>query len=175
MAPGQAWRVSLQRFFLVIAVGNLVWESAQVPLYTLWKTDTASKIIYAVLHCTVGDVLIAGASLIGSLLLLGTAKWPLAHFLRVAAATVTSGFVITTYIEHLSIARGTWAYSGRMPLLPGTSIGLSPLAQWIVIPVLAFAVARPVKPSPALDLPTMGIPTSGVTPNHLARSDRKPS
>ena len=175
MGRGMDWLPALRRYFPVIVVGNLIWEFAQLPLYTLWKTDTAGQITYAVLHCTAGDVLIAGGTLAGSLLLLGTAKWPHARFLPVATATLISDIGITAYIEHLSIARGIWAYSDLMPMLPGTGIGLSPLAQWIVIPVLALMMTRSIKPSRGLDLPIMGITTSKSTPDHLARSDRKSS
>ena len=175
MAPGTAWITALRQYFSAIVVGNLVWEFAQLPLYTLWKTDSASQVTYAVFHCLGGDVLIAGASLVGSLLLLGTADWPRTRFLPVAAATLISAIGTTAFTEHLNTANGTWAYSDLMPLLPGMGIGLSPLAQWVVIPVLAFIVARPRHPSWGLDLPTMGITTSASTPDHLARSDRRPS
>ena len=175
MAPGTTWLPALRRYFLAILVGNLAWEFAQLPLYTLWKTGSASQITYAVLHCLGGDMLIAGASLVGSLLLLGTAEWPRTRFLPVASATSISGIGNTAVSEHLNTANGTWAYSDLMPVLPGTGIGLSPLAQWVVIPVLAFIVARSGHPSWGLDLPTIGITTSVSTPDHLARSQRRTS
>ncbi len=175
MAPSTEWLSVVRRYFLVVAVGNLAWECAQLPLYTLWKTGSARQITYDVLHCTGGDVLIAGATLVGSLLLLGTADWPRARFLPVAAATLISGIGTTAYSERFNTARGTWTYSDLMPVVPGTGIGLAPLAQWIVIPVLAFVFARSRHLSSGLDLPTMGITTSTSTPGHSARSDRKPS
>ena len=175
MGHNTAWLAALRRYLSVIVVGNLAWEFAQLPLYTLWGTGSASAIIYAALHCTFGDVLIAGATLIGSLLLLGTPEWPRVGFIPVAAATVISGIGTTAYSEHFNIARGAWAYSDLMPVLPGTGVGLAPLAQWIVLPVLAFAVARSLHPSTGVDLPIMGITTSASTPGHLARSDRRTS
>jgi SAM-dependent methyltransferase len=39
--------------------------------------------------------------------------------------------------------RGSWAYSELMPVVPVHEAGLSPLAQWIVIPLAAFWRARP--------------------------------
>ncbi len=120
-------------------------------------------------------MLIAGTTLVGSLLLLGTAESPRARFLPVAAATVISGIAATASIEHLSIARGIWAYWDLMPMLPGTGIGLSPLAQWIAIPVLAFVRTRSVGPPRSLDLPIMGSTTFRSTPDHLARSDEESS
>ena len=110
-------------------------------------------------------------NLLGSLLLLGTAEWPRARFLPVAVTTSISGVGFTAYSEHLNTARGTWTYSDLMPVLPGTAIGLAPLAQWIVIPILAFAAARPVNLAGHLDLPIMGT----VTPGDVARPGRRAS
>jgi len=175
MAPATAWLPALRRYFAVVAVGSLVWECLQLPLYTLWKTASAAQITYAVVHCTGGDLLIAGVTLVGSLLLFGAADWPFSRFLPVAAATVVAGIGTTAYSERFNIARGAWAYSDLMPLLPGTGIGLSPLAQWLVIPLLAFAAARPLRSSLGLDLPIMGMTTSASAPVHLARSHRRTS
>jgi hypothetical protein len=175
MAPNVAWLPALRRYVCVIVVGNLAWEFAQLPLYTLWKTSTPNEIIFAMLHCTAGDMLIAGTRLVGSLLLLGTSEWPRARFLPVAAATSISGVSTTAYSEHLNTARGAWTYSDLMPVLSDTGIGLAPLAQWIVIPILAFAAVRSSKLVGHLDLPIMGITTSGVTPDYLARSGRRAS
>ena len=165
----------MRRFIAVIAVGNLAWECAQLPLYTLWRTGSVSQIAFAVFHCTGGDILIAAATLVGSLLLLGTAGWPSNRYLPVAGATLLSGILTTAYSEHVNIARGAWTYSELMPLLPGTDIGLAPLAQWIVIPLLAFVVVRPPHPLSGIDLPIMGVTTSATTPGHVARSHRSRS
>ena len=175
MTPNSRWLPALRRYACVIVVGNLAWEFAQLPFYTLWRTGPAREIILAVFHCTGGDMLIAGSTLAGSLLLLGTADWPRARFLPVAAATLISGIGTTAYSEYRNTARGVWTYSDLMPVLPGTGIGLAPLAQWIVIPLLAFAAARPVRPAGCPGLPTMEVATSGSTPDPLARFDRRMS
>ncbi len=143
MAADSLWLPTLRRYFPVIVLGNLMWEAAQLPLYTLWTTGSTREIAFAVLHCTGGDIVIAGATLAGSLLLPGTADWPRDRFLPVAAATSISGIIVTAFSERLNTARGAWAYSDLMPLLPGSGIGLAPLAQWLVIPILAFVIARP--------------------------------
>lgn len=40
--------------------------------------------------------------------------------------------------------RGAWAYSDLMPVVRvfGFEVGLSPLAQWVVVPLAASGVAR---------------------------------
>lgn len=138
-----AWLVALRRYILFIALANLVWEVAQLPLYTIWRDGTPGEIAFAVLHCTAGDVLIAGASLVAALLLAGHGCWPGERYLAVAAATLFLGLGYTLFSEwHNTAVRGSWAYTELMPTLPVIGAGLSPLAQWTVIPLAAFWWAR---------------------------------
>jgi uncharacterized membrane protein YqjE len=126
-----------------MAAGNLLWEMAHVPLYTLWITHSWSSITYAVLHCTVGDVMIASVCMLLSLALVGSAFWPAERYRAVAAATILLALGYTVFSEWLNTeVRGTWAYRDAMPRLPGLGTGLTPLMQWIFVPVLAFWWAK---------------------------------
>ena len=139
-----AWRLVLRRYFLVVAVGNLAWETAQLPLYTIWREGTARTMAVAVLHCTAGDLLIAAATPLLSLMILGHG-WPMrtAAVCGVAAATTVAGVGYTVFSEWLNIVvRQSWAYSDLMPVIPGLGTGVSPVAQWIVIPAAGFWWAR---------------------------------
>lgn len=86
--------------------------------------------------------MIVVSALIGSLLLFSAADWPLSRFLRVGGMATVLGLSYTIYSEHLNTARNAWTYSERMPILPGIGTGLAGFAQWIVVPVLAFAAMR---------------------------------
>src|SRR6266481_10128353 len=85
------WLTALRRYFLVIAAANLAWEIAHLPLYTIWTEGSPGGIAFAVIHYTGGDLLIAGASLLGALLLLGRPKWPDESYGTVAALTIVTG------------------------------------------------------------------------------------
>lgn len=140
-----SWLVALRAYLLVLAVGNLVWEAAHLPLYTIWQTGTWRENIFAVVHCTGGDLLIATASLTLALILVGHDAWPSRRFGLVATLAMVFGLAYTTFSEWLNIViRQSWAYSELMPVLhvAGFDLGLSPLAQWIVVPLLAFTWAR---------------------------------
>lgn len=113
-----------------------------MPLYTIWRTGSPREIGFAAIHCTGGDVLIAAASLVASLLLFGAADWPRSRFLPVAGATLILGLAYTIRGEYLNTVRHAWTYSELMPTLPGLGTGLAPLAQWVVVPLLAFAIVR---------------------------------
>jgi hypothetical protein len=133
----------VRRYLLAVAAGNLVWEVAQLPLYTLWQDGTPGSIAFAVLHCTAGDVAIAAAALTLALVLVGSPEWPTQRFGPVLVACVAVGVAYTAYSEYLNVVvRRAWAYSTLMPVLPGSGIGLAPLAQWIVLPSLALVWGR---------------------------------
>lgn len=137
------WLSILRRYVIIVVVANLLWEIAQLPLYTLWTEGSSKALAFAVAHCTAGDVLIAFSSLGLALLLFGSSTWPDQGYGRVAAVSIVLGVAYTIFSEWLNIeVRGAWAYSPRMPVLPWIGTGLSPLAQWLVIPSAALWWAR---------------------------------
>ncbi len=139
--------VACRRYMTVIALGNLLWEAAQMPLYTLWVVGTPTQIGYAWAHCTLGDVLIGAGTLCGALALNRAWAWPSARFWRVAATTVILALAYTVFSEWLNVeVRQSWAYRDIMPTLPGLGTGVSPLLQWGVVPLLAFWHARARRP-----------------------------
>jgi hypothetical protein len=132
-------RQTILRFLGAMTAGNLVWELGHMPLYTLWVEGTWGEIAYAVLHCTVGDVMIAGICLLLSLAIIGRSAWPRVRFGAVALATILMALSYTVFSEWLNTeVQGNWAYREAMPRLPGLGIGLTPILQWIFVPVLAF-------------------------------------
>jgi hypothetical protein len=144
---GQA-RWLILRYAAWLGVLNLVWETAHVPLYTIWTEGTPAYIAFAVVHCTAADILVGSAAL-ALVLIFGRerelAQW---HWRRIAAGTVLIGVVFTAFSEWLNtIVLRSWAYSERMPVLElaGVEIGASPLAQWVVLPPLALYLARTVR------------------------------
>lgn len=137
------WLTVLRWYLVVIAAGNLVWEFAHLPLYTIWRTGSRGEIIFAAVHCTGGDILIGTVSLVLALMLSG-GGWPTAPlaYLRVAALTIAFGLVYTIFSEWLNIVvRKSWAYSDLMPVVRGMFLGLSPMLQWLVLPAAAFWLA----------------------------------
>jgi hypothetical protein len=136
------WLAAIRRYLVVVSGGNLVWEAAQLPLYTLWRTDSARAIVRAILHCTAGDVVIAVGALILALAAVGNAHWPVERAITVAVAVVAIGVAYTIGSEYVNITvRRSWAYSEWMPTLPWIGTGLAPLAQWVAVPATALLPA----------------------------------
>lgn len=134
-----SWLVILRHYLIIIGLGNFTWEIVHLPLYTIWTDKGFAANVFAVLHCTLGDLLIASASLLGALFVAGHSDWPTKRYLPVAVIAISFGFAYTVFSEWLNTqVRGNWSYRELMPVLPLIGIGLSPLAQWIVIPTAAF-------------------------------------
>ena len=129
------------RYLPWLAALSLAWEIAQLPLYTLWYEGSAGYIAFSVLHCTAGDVMIGLASLLTVLTLArgGTVmRW---RRRRIATGTALLGAGYTIFSEWMNVAiLGSWAYAPAMPTVDTGSfqLGLSPLAQWLVVPSLAL-------------------------------------
>lgn len=139
------WLNVLRRYFLFSLAANLIWESAHLPLYTLWQEAAFDEIAFAVVHCTGGDLVIAFATLIVALLIVGNRRWPGYSFAPVTAVTLGLGVAYTIFSEWNNVLiRETWAYSDLMPVIPIVEVGLSPLAQWLVIPLVGLVWAQQV-------------------------------
>lgn len=134
-----SWLAGLRRYLVLVTILNLIWEIAQLPLYTIWRTGTLGDNAFAALHCTAGDLLIAAASLLGALLLLGRPGWPTERYGATVISAVLAGLAYTILSEWINTEiRRSWAYSDLMPTLPWIGTCLSPFAQWIVVPVASF-------------------------------------
>ncbi len=134
------WLGSVRIYIATVITANMIWEVTQLPLYTIWSTGTTRDILFAVVHCTAGDFIIATIALVAALLLFGRRAWPNERFIPVMIASLVIGVSYTIYSEWANaVLHKNWAYSNLMPKLPIIGTGLSPLLQWIMLPTVGFA------------------------------------
>lgn len=120
---------------------NLVWEVAQLPLYAMGRYSEWPALGYAVLHCTLGDAAMAFASYLIAALVTGEPRWPRRRPLIGLAIVLVAGELFTIWAEWYNVyVLRSWAYAAGMPTIRG--IGVAPLAQWLVLPVLALTILR---------------------------------
>ncbi len=93
--------------FIIAVLCNYPWELAQAPLYVGMEDSRT-----ALWHCFV-------ASLGDGLMVLGI----------VASGGVTVEWVAVRVLQR-------WAYTARMPRVPGLDVGLVPVAQMLILPPL---------------------------------------
>lgn len=143
---GPAFRV-LRDWVLMSLVLHLAWEIVQLPFYTLWRESTPTFIAWAVVHCTVGDGLIAVGTYLAAAASARTVYWPWVLPGRGLAVLWASGLAWTAFSEWRHVFKlGSWAYAEIMPTIAG--IGLAPLAQWVLVPGLALWCLRECSSSP---------------------------
>jgi hypothetical protein len=141
------WLTTIRCYLLASAAGHLIWETAQLPLYTIWRTGTTRDLATAVVHCTLGDLSISLVTLSLALVLIGSSDWPARQFAAVFVTVVVLSVSYTVYSEYMNtIVRQSWAYGPSMPTLPLVGTGLSPLLQWLIVPSLAFVWSGRTRP-----------------------------
>ena len=138
-----AWLIVICRYIPVLAGLNLVWEIAQLPLYSIWEKGSAAELSFAVFHCTAGDVLIGLASMTLALTFLqegAPSTWRKRH---IVVLVVSLGLGYTLISEWFNTALDRWTYSSLMPViqLSGVGIGVSPMLQWLLLPPLALSLS----------------------------------
>lgn len=125
---------------------NLTWEIADVRLYTIWARADGMSVTWALLHCSLGDVVIALAMFALAGIVLWCADWPASRPWVGGVILVIGAMGCTAGSEWYNVYRaGNWSYTASMPMVVG--IGLSPLLQWLLLPpviVVAYRALLPV-------------------------------
>jgi hypothetical protein len=131
----------------VVVVGfglNAVWESLQSPLYA----DHARELSYLLrsrLHCAGGDVLILLFAFGVTSLIFQSRQWLRDGRRGPTVLFVALGFAYTVWSEWFNTqVTVSWRYAEFMPRVFG--IGMAPLAQWVVVPVLLALILRNSRP-----------------------------
>jgi len=123
---------------------NYAWELAQSPFF---KNMARLSVWQTALHCSrsaVGDLVFASAAYLLVALAFRDLRWPVSRSWMGAAVTwIVIGIAAAVGFECWALATGRWTYGAAMPTLFG--IGLLPLAQWIVLPVVTLVYARRAK------------------------------
>ncbi len=136
------WLAAIRRYALFTLLANLIWEFLHLPLYTIWKAGTVGELAFAAIHCTGGDLLIALSALLIALCLFGNEDWPNNRYRKILIVTIILGICYTIFSEWLNIEiRQSWAYSESMPIIPIINAGLSPVLQWIIVPIAGMTWA----------------------------------
>ncbi len=139
-----AWRRFPETRLLALGFPlHLAWETAQLPLYTLWRESERDYILYSLAHCTLGDMLILLGSY-GVVALLSrnrywldeAARWRGLVFALLGVSYTVYSEIVNVYLEK------TWAYTDAMPLVPVVGAGLAPVLQWTIIPPLMLWLLR---------------------------------
>ena len=147
-APARAWSLwsvpEVPVVFLSFCL-HFVWEFLQVPTYAGMAEMSHWEGIKVCTSATVGDVGFALTAFWVTALaarsrywILDTKPWQLGLFVTIGIG-LTVGFEY--YYTEVSLR---WTYSELMPRVPPLGTGLSPLLQWLAVPLLVISLGRRV-------------------------------
>ena len=126
------------------AAANFPWEMVHSLLYRGWREATWPQHLVC---C--GLASLADGVGIAAIFLAGAVAFRDPHWTRIVsaarlglAALLGLGAAVAT--EWLALRLDWWAYGPAMPRVPGTNLGISPLVQFVVLPlgVLFWALPR---------------------------------
>jgi hypothetical protein len=89
--------------------------------------------------------MISASTLIAAILVGRFSSWPRKSWKQVALLAITFGLSSTAYSEWFNVyVRNAWAYSDAMPTvrIGAIELGLSPLLQWLIVPIVALSSVR---------------------------------
>ena len=125
---------------------NFPWEVLQARLFTGMSDAPYVEVVNGCVQATLGDVVIMLLAYWSVAVVAGSRRWILAPTDRKLALFIAIGVSITGVIEWLATSGRwvrSWSYSSSMPVVPGIDIGLAPLLQWVIVPLLvAWFVQR---------------------------------
>jgi hypothetical protein len=121
---------------------NFFWEVVHTYFYTL-KESPFNTMLYGWLHCTLGDVVITLASFWVVSLVSRSRRWLLSLNEMNFLGFIGIGVMYTFLSEWANVRFfKSWGYNDKMPMIPLTGIGLTPVLQWIVVPAVVIFLAR---------------------------------
>ncbi len=121
---------------------NFTWEVLQTPFFDDRGAEI-NTIIWYRLHCTFGDILISLGCFWLVSLIFRSRMW----FLKLT--TIKMVLFIAFGVSYTAISEmrnvrivESWAYSDLMPVIPYIGVGVVPLIQWIIIPIILLFIVR---------------------------------
>jgi len=129
------WGVS---FFL-----HFSWEMVQVPFFIGMAEARHWDVVWLCTRATLGDANIAFGAYTVAAYLSKDWFWVAKSWSRsTLLGYLCAGLMVTIIFEYWATGDGQrWNYSDLMPELALTDIGVLPLAQWVVLPILlAYSV-----------------------------------
>jgi len=128
-------------------LGHFAWEILQAPLFaSLSGTDHFIGIAIC-LKATFGDLAIALAAFWCAAFVGKGRNWVANTGTFAPAVFFAVGLLTTIGLEYFSTeVTGRWAYDAVMPVLPILGTGLSPILQWVFVPIFVLWYMRRLTP-----------------------------
>jgi len=139
---------------------NFAWELSHCPLYKGCGYDFAHVTFLAL--ASLADAILAVLLYFGFALVYRNGMWacPLTARRGFWLMVVGGTGAIVSEVAHLSA--GNWAYTAGMPLIPIIGVGVTPVLQFTVLPVLIYSLSSYLTVLKAV--PSSPVAVSGSSP-----------
>ena len=122
---------------------NFPWEVAHSPLYySSHVSHWGQRLLCTGIAAFEDGLGIAALYVIGAVLFQDP-QWTRTRSPIRMGATVFLGLAGAATTEWLALGLGWWSYRSEMPRVPGTALGISPLAQFVLLPLVVLFWALP--------------------------------
>jgi len=132
-------RVAVQGALRILAVAfllNWIWEATHAAAYV----ESTGPFLYRLRHC----LPMAGTDALWTLALWGLATgvcWRTVGRAPRLATLAALGAATAIVVEWAALTDGRWTYNTLMPIVPVVNVGLWPVAQMTVLPVITVVLA----------------------------------
>ena len=119
---------------------NFTWEMAQMPFYENmpWNFETSIFCLIA----SFGDAIMILIIFYFVAVVAKDFNWILnLNPLKIILSLIT-GIIIGVLVEQIALVFNMWSYSNLMPLIPWGKIGISPILQMLILPLVVFKLTK---------------------------------
>lgn len=118
---------------------NYVWEIGHCPLYTSCTYDLPHFVFLAL--ASLADVIMVGLLYFGFALIYRDGLWIMHLTISRVLWLILVGGAGATVSEIAHLSAGNWVYADSMPIIPGIGVGLTPVLQFMILPVLIYSLS----------------------------------
>ncbi len=129
----------MKKFFLATTLTfglNFVWEVAQSFLYAP-HYQGLGQLISVHLWASLGDVVMVAVILSVAEVVSGRISKNKNKKLELLSI-IFFGFLLAVAVEKYALVNSMWAYNSLMPVLPWLKVGLTPVLQLMLIPIVTW-------------------------------------
>lgn len=128
-------------------LGHFTWEILQAPLFASLSQTGHFVGIAICLKATFGDLAIALTAFWCAAFAGKGRGWVAKTGTLAPAVFFAIGLLTTVGLEYFNTEMtDRWAYDGSMPVLPVLGTGLSPILQWVFVPMFVLWYMRRLTP-----------------------------
>ena len=135
LLPNKSIRLQIYLFVLALPL-NLMWEVAQIKAYDFPETSLMADVIGCFVP-SLGDGLMTLIIYWTGWLLFRDSKWILSPGTKGYLSMMGIGLVLAVIVEWNALYRtGAWSYNQRMITIPILQVGLLPIFQMLILPLI---------------------------------------